>query len=149
MRGLNSANKQFKVAHTLTTHNIGLFSLLETKIKRSGLGPLYRRLCYNWCLTSNLPWHKGGRIIVGCKLEFLKVNICLYSSQLIHLFAIPIMGVPFFCRFVYGASYRNDRLELFCQLESISKHIDKPWIALGDFNCIANFNERIGQAVRL
>lgn len=57
VRGLNSANKQFEVAHALTSHNIRLFGLLETKIKRSGLGPLYHRLCYNWCLTSNLSWY--------------------------------------------------------------------------------------------
>ena len=54
VRGLNSSNKQFEVAKTLTAHNIGLFGLLETKIKGSGLGPLYQRLCNNWCVTTNL-----------------------------------------------------------------------------------------------
>lgn len=55
VRGLNSANKQFEVAEFRTAHNIDLFSLLETKAKRSGLGQLYQRLCYSWSLTSNLP----------------------------------------------------------------------------------------------
>ena len=51
VRGLNSSHKQFEVANVLTAHNIGLFGLLETKIKSSGLGPLYKRLCNNCVFT--------------------------------------------------------------------------------------------------
>ena len=27
--------------------------------------------------------------------------------------------------------------------------VDKPWVVLGDFDCLENLNERIGQTVRL
>ena len=50
-------------------HNISSVGLLETKIKRKGLGALYIRVFLNWCLTSNLAWHDGGRIMVGWKSE--------------------------------------------------------------------------------
>lgn len=65
------------------------------------------------------------------------------------MFLTSIIWAPFFCTFIYEATEKNDCLHLFSQLESISKDIDKPWIALGDFNCIANFNKRIGQVVRM
>ena len=134
VRGLNNVNKKNEVANTLSLLNVGMFGLLETKIKRHGLGPLYQRICYGWCVISNLSWRKGGRIIVGWKQEYFKVDVKVCSSQLIHLFVIPTMGDPFFCTVIYGASDKNMRLQLFSQLELISKGIDMAWAMLGDFN---------------
>ena len=53
------------------------------------------------------------------------------------------------CTLVYGATDKNTRSELLNHLEDIRKQISKPWIILGDFNCIANLNERIGTIPRL
>ena len=38
VRGLNNANKQREVAHTLSIQNVGIFGLLETKIKKTRIG---------------------------------------------------------------------------------------------------------------
>ena len=35
------------------------------------------------------------------------------------------------------------------ELETIGATATGPWIVMGDFNCIANLNERIGQKTRL
>ena len=75
VRGLNKVSKQTEVARFIANHNVSLLSLLETKVKRQGLGGLYQRLCPAWCFTHNLDWHKGGRIIVAWKSDLISVNI--------------------------------------------------------------------------
>lgn len=45
VRGLNVARKQLKLASFISKLHISLFGLLETKVKRSGLGHLYHNLC--------------------------------------------------------------------------------------------------------
>ena len=54
----------------------------------------------------------------------------------------------FSCSFVYGASDKKGREDLFNQLEGLKLHIIGPWLIMEDFNCIANINERIGQRPR-
>lgn len=101
LRGLNKSSKQLEVVKTLHSHQIGLFGLLETKVKRHGLGLFYQLLSPNWCLTDNLHWHKGGRIIVGWNQDVYRVDIVECTSQLIHVKVTPIIGEVFFCSFVY------------------------------------------------
>ena len=86
---------------------------------------------------------------MGWKRDHFKVDVWFCSSQLIHFFVIPTIGDPFFCSFIYGANDKNMRLQLFSQLDMLSKDIDKAWVVLGDFNCLANLDERIEQTVRL
>ena len=64
-------------------------------------------------------------------------------------FYVLNIGDPFFCTFIHGATDKSKRLTLFSQLEDIFKKIDQPWAVLGDFNSLANLNERIGQPVCL
>lgn len=79
----------------------------------------------------------------------MSVNIIACSSQLMHVEVKPTHGVAFSCTIVYGATSKHVRLELLQHLEALRSLCNGPWIILGDFNCIANLNERIGQAVRL
>ena len=52
--------------------------------------------------------------------------------------------------FVYGATEKkNARMDLFKYLDDIDQKTDRSWLILGDFNCIANLNERIGSTPRL
>ena len=93
VRGLNKARKQIEVARFISNHNISLFSLLETKVKRPGLGALYQRLCPSWCFTHNLDWHKGGRIIVAWKSDDVAVDIRHTSSQVIHVHLYMVLAI--------------------------------------------------------
>lgn len=43
-RGINKARKKFEVARFIAYHNLSLVGLLETKVKRNGLGELYLRM---------------------------------------------------------------------------------------------------------
>ncbi|XP_057530832.1 uncharacterized protein LOC130809184 [Amaranthus tricolor] len=148
VRGLNKANKQAEVVHFIANH-ISLFSLLETKVKRQGIGALYQIICPSWCITYNLALQKGGMIIVAWRAEEMKVDIRFVSSQIIHLIVNPNVGDNFNCSFVYGATDKKERGIMLTELENIGTTVTGPWIVMGDFNYIANLNERIGQKSRL
>lgn len=80
--------------------------------------------------------------MVVWKSEDMCIDILVFSSQLIHMSIHPQTGPHFCSTFVYGSTDRNERLELFRQLHDISRTISSPWLVLGDFNTVANFNER-------
>ena len=44
---------------------------------------------------------------------------------------------------------KNAWMDFLKHLEDIGLKTDMPWLILGDFNCIANLNERIGSTPRL
>jgi hypothetical protein len=90
VRGINKTEKQLEVAHLISYHNLSLVGLLETKVKRKGLGALYLRMFPDWCLTSNLAWHDGGRILVGWKSVDMQVDILSCHSHFIHLAVSPV-----------------------------------------------------------
>ena len=72
--------------------------------------------------------------------------LCCFS-QLIHLACKPNTGHPFYYSFVYGFNDKHERLKLLQLLVSLP--CEGSWIVLGDFNCVANLDERLGQHVRL
>lgn len=53
------------------------------------------------------------------------------------------------CTFVYSSNDIHERQQLFDELGVLSQSISSPWIILGDFNCISQFDERLGSPVRL
>ena len=132
------------MARFIGNHNISLFSLLEMKVKWQGIGALYQRICLSWCITHNLALHKGGRIIVAWKVEKMKVDIKFISSQIIHLVIYPNIGDTFDCSFVYGAPNKNERGIILTEIETIGASVTGSCIVMGDFNCIANLNKRVG-----
>lgn len=79
----------------------------------------------------------------------MNVDIKGMSIQLMHLKVQPSLGTPFFCSFIYAHTDKRDRVLLFSNLEDIVRSCSGPWLVLGDFNCLANINERIGNLVRL
>lgn len=68
----------------ILTHQIKLFSLLETRAKASKLGALYLNVCPNWCFTTNLGVHRNGRIVVVWDPVCFDIDILIVNSQLIH-----------------------------------------------------------------
>ncbi|XP_074305780.1 uncharacterized protein LOC141641001 [Silene latifolia] len=62
IRGMNSMNKQLEVKKFLNQNNVGLFGLLETKIKSWNWIKVKNNVCENWSICTNNSKHKGGRI---------------------------------------------------------------------------------------
>lgn len=103
----------------------------------------------SWCITTNLAWHDGGRIIVAWKSTDVHVDILSCKSQFAHLHVSPVHGNSFLCTFIYGSNDKRERQQLCFDLRILSHVISYPWIILGDFNFVANLDERIGSSVRL
>ena len=83
VRGLNRQAKQAEVRRMILTHQIKLFSLLETRLKAANMRALYLNVCPNWCLTTNLSSHMNGRIVVAWDHVFYDIDILVVSSQLV------------------------------------------------------------------
>ena len=137
--------KQLDMAKFISQQNVSLFGFLETKVKRAGLGHIYHNLCPYWCLTNNLAHYKGG-LIVGWDTATLKVDMLLCTNQLIHLACQPDNGHPFYCSIVSCFNDKHERQQLIQQLGSVP--CNGSWLVLGDFNCVANLDERLGKPVR-
>lgn len=110
VRGLNRSTKQAEVRKFLQSQKVGLFGLLETKVKASKLGTLYLNLCPQWCISSNIPLCNGVRIFIGWHPAVFSVDILCCTSQLIHLGAELVGGTKkFWCTFVYGHNDAKER----------------------------------------
>ncbi|KAL9239245.1 hypothetical protein vseg_013585 [Gypsophila vaccaria] len=61
IRGMNKVKKQKEINYFLQNNDVGLFGLLETKIKNNNL---VKATCNfnNWCISTNNGYHKGGKI---------------------------------------------------------------------------------------
>ena len=75
----------------------------------------------------------------------MKVDIRFVSSQIIHLAVNPNGVDSFVCSFVYGATDKNERGIMLTDLANIGTTVIGPWLVMGNFNYIANLNERIGK----
>ena len=57
-------------------------------------------------------------------------------------------GNSFHCTFVYGMNSNIERRKSWDQLSVIADFMKGAWVVLGDFNSIADFEERSGSVVR-
>ncbi|XP_060968460.1 uncharacterized protein LOC133036011 [Cannabis sativa] len=147
VRGINNQQKQHMVKQFIANQKAGLVGLLGTRVKAPKLGALYLNMFSGWCFTSNLAWHKGGRIILAWNPNQFTVNIISCSSQFIHTRVTTFDGkYSFFATFVYGYNEEQGRQQLWKGMQDFSS--TDPWIVLGDFNDILNKDERIGERVR-
>lgn len=149
IRGLNNRNKQNEARNFINSHNIKLFSLLDTRVKMKNLGNVYLNLCSGWCFTHNLSCHENGRIMMGWCPNSFNLNIQTMNSQYMHCFVQPKNGVnDFACTFVYGFNDQESRNELWAGLKQIYSRCDGPWLILGDFNALSSTDDRISSVVR-
>uniref|UniRef100_A0A803Q408 Reverse transcriptase domain-containing protein n=1 Tax=Cannabis sativa TaxID=3483 RepID=A0A803Q408_CANSA len=148
VQGINSQQKQLNVKQFIALQKAGLVGLLETRVKSSKLGDLYQRMFQGWCFTSNLAWHKGGRIIIAWNPLLFNITIIKCTSQMIHSHIETLNNrYKFFITFVYGFNDENGRKDLWNDLRSVSSQ--EPWLILGDFNDILSKDERIGDKARI
>ena len=85
VRGLNQWEKQVEVKQLIERQQIGLVALLETRIKAAQQGVFFQRLFSNWCFTSNISMHSGGRIIIAWNPGVFQVYRIMMDSQFIHM----------------------------------------------------------------
>lgn len=62
VRGVNSPKKQNEVKKFIHKHSVGLVGHLESKVKSSHLGELFKRMFGGLSFSSNINHHVDGRI---------------------------------------------------------------------------------------
>ncbi|XP_056691809.1 uncharacterized protein [Spinacia oleracea] len=113
------------------------------------MGALYVNMFNGWCFTTNSSSCKGGRIVLAWNPNAFTLSVLKVSSQLIHCLVCPKNGsVDFCCTFVYAFNQSKEREDLWRDLCGLGIGVHKPWIVLGDFNCVLNIDERVGAPVR-
>ncbi|XP_021760245.1 uncharacterized protein LOC110725081 [Chenopodium quinoa] len=126
-------------------HNIGLFGLIETKVKAKKFGKVFESFRNQWSVITNYSKVDKGRIWIIWQPTLFLVQGVRIESQCIHTHIThKATGVSFWCTMVYGLNVAIHREELWCHMQEISATFDDPWVVCGDFNNILNLGDRIG-----
>lgn len=80
IRGL----KHIEVKNFLTKYNLGLFGLLETRVKGCNFYKFFPRVSAGHSIVTNIQYHRGGRIWLIWLTSMFGINICESSTHFIH-----------------------------------------------------------------
>ncbi|XP_074297536.1 uncharacterized protein LOC141628271 [Silene latifolia] len=128
-----------------TRSNVGLFGLLETKVKPLSLNSVRLNMCDGWSLSTNTSYHSGGRIWVLWNPSVFHVQFLYYSAQLIHMEVVEVCTqFHFYYSMVYAFNDTADMKSLWADLNGIASTVQGPWMICGDFNCVLSPAERLG-----
>uniref|UniRef100_A0A803NRV3 Reverse transcriptase domain-containing protein n=1 Tax=Cannabis sativa TaxID=3483 RepID=A0A803NRV3_CANSA len=102
---------------------------------------------HGWCFTSNISWHKGGRIVIAWNPNSYNVSIIKCSSQLMNLGVETTDGInKFVLSVLYAYNDEPGRKDLWKELRQVAQN--DPWLVMGDCNDILAKEERIGNRVK-
>ncbi|XP_074298298.1 uncharacterized protein LOC141629149 [Silene latifolia] len=150
VRGMNRVGKQKHISHCLHNKDIGLFGLLETKIKNKAFNKAVNSFNNGWSITTNNGYHSGGRIWILWKPGMYRVHVIEYNAQYIHMKVDALVsGSVLYLTIVYAFNGINERAPLWDNLRKIAQQISGPSAIAGDFNCVLAANERFGGATSL
>ncbi|XP_074278025.1 uncharacterized protein LOC141601629 [Silene latifolia] len=143
--GLNNPAKQRHIKWFMFMHKVGLFGLLETKVKSLSLNSVKGILMDGWSLTTNNSMHKEGRVWVLWDPTIFTVDLCDYFAQCINMRVNEnSTKIVFKLSMVYAYNDINGRHELWNQLDNFANNGVEPWLVCGDFNCVLAHSERLG-----
>ncbi|XP_074289264.1 uncharacterized protein LOC141614416 [Silene latifolia] len=128
-------------------HNngVGLFGLLETKLKPSNLLKRPTSICDGWSVTTNCRWHKGGRIWFFWKSNCFDIQFLAYNAQYIHMFVqSQTDDRKFYLTMIYTSNDLHEKVKLWDFLKQVATNCTDPWLWLGDFNTVLSPVERLG-----
>ncbi|XP_074267113.1 uncharacterized protein LOC141590418 [Silene latifolia] len=147
IRGMNNVDKQNEIKWFLNQNKVGLFGLLETKIRSNTWLKVKNNICEHWSICTNSSMHKGGRIWVIWDPTSFWVDIQDITSQCIHVKVFDKgRRSNFWMTVVYGMNKAAERDPLWQKLRLYCKTCQGPWVVFGDFNAIMAPIERIGGA---
>ncbi|KAL9227737.1 hypothetical protein vseg_003389 [Gypsophila vaccaria] len=118
-RGMNRCRKRKEIDFFLKNNNIGLFGLLETKIRNKAL----HRAAINfnsWSISTNNGYHNGGRIWIVWQPSNFRVQFIEYNAQFVHMKVESVVHRNlFFLTFVYAFNGIHDREGLWLHLRKL------------------------------
>ncbi|XP_074267357.1 uncharacterized protein LOC141590687 [Silene latifolia] len=129
-------------------NNVGLFGLIETRVKSINISKVISGLGTGWSYEVNNDIRDGGRIWILWNPSIFNVSIIKKEVQVIHLHVSHLQsGYNWVCSMVYGCNKDSDRHDLWNSLVQMKAICVEPWIVMGDFNNVLHFDERIGSSV--
>ncbi|KAL9227684.1 hypothetical protein vseg_003343 [Gypsophila vaccaria] len=144
VRGMNSCRKQNEISYFLQNKEIGLFGLIETKVKNNALA-LVQSNFRHWSVSTNNGYHKGGRIWIVWRPQAYHVQFLEYNAQYVHLKVENLARrQSFYYTVVYAFNSAQDRLPLWNHLRKLASMVSGPWAVGGDFNCVLSADEKVG-----
>ncbi|XP_074277442.1 uncharacterized protein LOC141601077 [Silene latifolia] len=144
---MNKLNKQQDIRWFIHQNNLGLFGLLETKIKGSKWNNVRTTICNDWSICTNNSHHPGGRVWLLWDPNLYQVDVLNITEQCIRSKVYDKMQkVSFFFTLVYGFNKIQERESLWESIKGYSVYVAGPWLVCGDFNSITSVDERIGGA---
>ncbi|XP_074291146.1 uncharacterized protein LOC141617914 [Silene latifolia] len=148
VRGINGLNKQMDVKKFLHQNNIGLYGLVETKVKSPDFATILNNIGSHWKDINNNQYHHGERVWIIWISQFFYLTILHMSAQSITVRVLEkASGDEFIFTVVYGFNDNGDRTELSNDLKLVKNSFPGAWGICGDFNNVLNYNERIGRDV--
>ncbi|KAL9227918.1 hypothetical protein vseg_003553 [Gypsophila vaccaria] len=144
IRRMNMSRKRKEINFFLKNNEVGLFGLLETKIKNKAFLKAVDSFD-SWCISTNNGYHSGGRIWVLWKPSMSRVQFKEYNAQFIHMKIDSLFQrSSFFLTLVYAFNDILEREPLWSSLRRLSLQTQGPWAIVGDFNCVLRPSERVG-----
>ncbi|XP_074314511.1 uncharacterized protein LOC141649728 [Silene latifolia] len=141
---MNRVNKQKFINFFLQNKGVGLFGLLETKIKSKSFNRAVN-IFNNWCISTNNGYHNNVRIWILWDPKLFRIQFIEYNAQFIHMKVEALVSRSvFFLTMIYAFNGIQDRTPLWDHLRRFAGQVDSPWAMAGDFNCVLSASERVG-----
>ncbi|XP_074313799.1 uncharacterized protein LOC141648993 [Silene latifolia] len=147
VRGINNVNKQKEVRYFLHNNNIGVFGLLETRVRVNSINKVHQGIGANWSLVHNTSVHDWGRIWLIWDSGNYTVDIINIEAQVIHAKISCINGQSWWMSVIYGFNKVQERVPLWDSLRNMRQVVNGPWLVMGDFNNVLAMCERVGSEV--
>ncbi|XP_021727814.1 uncharacterized protein LOC110694925 [Chenopodium quinoa] len=147
---MNKPGKLCDVLCFMRHHNMGLFGLLETKVRGKNFRRVFGNFGRDWSVITNHSVSDKVRVLIVWLPSIFSVESCKIDVQFVHVCITHIaMRKKFWLTMVYGLSTVAEREGLWAHISKISPPGDDPWILCGDFNNILNLEDRIGSQCTL
>ncbi|XP_074282854.1 uncharacterized protein LOC141607401 [Silene latifolia] len=148
IRGLNKWNKQGDIRRFLHINKIGLFGLVETRVKIKNKDRIQAGFGSPWQIIDNSEVKDSGRIWLLWDSSQFIITCIRKELQVIHAQVTNLMtGFEWTCSLVYGCNKDSDRVYLWNSMISLKPTVNGPWLIMGDFNNVHYVDERIGSQV--
>lgn len=140
VRGINDPLKQKMVFKFAKEHDIGIFALIETRVKENNCLKIVNKW-KGWLLMENYQHAHNGRLWILIR-EDLQVQFLSKTSQYIHLLVNVPKGVGWVAlTFVYASNDLSERRVLWHDLQTLTVGMRYSWMLMGDFNAIKELEE--------
>ncbi|XP_074271538.1 uncharacterized protein LOC141595469 [Silene latifolia] len=147
---MNSENKQKDIRWFLHNNNLGVFGLLETRVRASSINKVHQGLGTHWAMVNNISCHPGGRIWILWDAGNYAVEVISCEDQVTNTMVTYLpTGNVWWMSVVYGFNRVAERVPLWHSLVAMRSVVQGPWIIMGDFNNVLAMCERIGSEVTI